>query len=352
MWLHEDAQSAFMHNLKCGGCELREILITYGFKYVNPELHHQYKDFIFDDDKIEFDTDPHTIKNLGKYRFYYSHQVNIQEKLDTYFLFTFVRNPYDKLYSSYNYLKECMIEDNGKLLNTPDNMDYYENFNTFVKNYKNVCKRSYCHSFITQYNTLLNYSNKINFAYIGRQETLDIDIDVIKILKLLNFNINVDHSKKLYTNDRKNVSSQNNSIVDVCDEETFLFINNHFKDDFETFGYKKYESYNDFILNFVNDKTNYMNVYNKSCDEFYKNIIKLKYHNYVLSELILSYNKFNIDDINIITIETLTIINKIMNDIKIIESKILSKDEKICKRCNFKSYNFLSYHSHSLTCKS
>jgi hypothetical protein len=350
MWIHEDSKSLFMHNLKCGGCELKEILITYGFEYVYLELHHNYNDFIFDDDKIDVDTDPHTIKKFGKYRFFYSHQVDIKDKLDTYFLFTFVRNPYEKLYSSYNYLKRCITENNGNILNTPDKMDYYENFNIFVKNYKNVCKRSYCHSFITQYDTLLNYSNKINFSYIGRQETLDTDI--IKILKYLNFNINNEHSKKLYKKYRNNVSSQLDTIIDICDEETFLFINNHFENDFKTFGYKKYESYNEFKLNFMNDKNNYMNIHNKTCDAFCKNIIKLKYYNTILYELNESYNKImNIDDINIITIENSTLIKKITNDIKMIESIILDKDTKICNLCNYKTYNFLSHYAHSLTCK-
>jgi hypothetical protein len=65
-------------------------------------------------------------------------------------------------------------------------------------------------------------------------------------------------------------------MIDVCNEETFLFINNYFTDDFEKFGYKKYDSYDDFKSNFMNDKNNYMNLYNKSYDELYKNITKLK----------------------------------------------------------------------------
>lgn len=351
MWIHEETKSLFMHNLKCGGCEVREILSSYGFKFINKDekKHHKYSEFVFDDDKIEFDTDPHTIKKFGKYRFYYSHQNNIQDKLDKYFLFTFVRNPYEKLYSSYNYLKRCIQEGNGKIINTPDKTYYYENFNIFVKNYKNVCKRSYCHSFITQYDTLLNYSNKINFSYIGRQETLDTD--VIKILKHLDFNINIEHSKKLYTNDRNNVSSQFDSIINICDEETFLFINSHFIDDFKTFGYKKYESYNDFKLNFMNDRNNYINIHNKSCDEFCKNIIKLKYYNANLYKLNSLYNDFYIDDINIITMENVTLLKKITHDIKMIESTFFDKDVKVCNICNYKTHNFLSHYAHSLTCK-
>lgn len=352
MWSHKELKSLFMHNLKCGGCEVREILSSYGFKLIDAEIHNNYSNFIFDDDKIEFDTDHHTIKKFGKYRFYYSHQLNIQDKLDTYFLFTFVRNPYDKIYSSYNYLNRCMIEDNGKILNTPDKLEYYENFNIFIKNYKNVCKRSYSHSFITQFDTLLNYSNTINFSYIGRQETLDSDL--IKIVKYLNLNISNKHSKKLYKNNRNNVSYQSKSIIDVCDEETFLFINHYFADDFEIFGYKKYDSYNDFKLNFMNDKNNYTNIHNKTCDEFCKNIIKLNYYNTILYKLNESYNKImDIDDINIITIENSTLIKKITNDIKMIESIILDKDAdiKTCKFCNYTTYNFLSHYAHSLTCK-
>lgn len=348
MWMNDDVQGMFMHNLKCGGCYLKQTLSTYNFKMIDMrDIHENYKDFIFDEDKIEFDTDINTTKLLGKYRFCYSYQKNIQNKIDNYFLFTFVRNPYDKLYSSYNYLKRLIEEGNGNIVNTPDKKEYYENFNIFIKNYKNVCKKSYSHSFVTQYNTLLNYSNQIKFSYIGRQETLDEDL--LNILHIMNININIEHSGKIYKNVKINFSETSKTIIDDCDYDSFLFINEYFKHDFEMFGYKKYETYEEFKLNFVNDKNNFINLYKKDIKLFYKEIIKLKYCNHRINYLNSKYKIYS--DIDMMRYKTYAIIEKNNKEFKNIESLILNKKIKICPTCNYKTYNFLSHHLHSNSCK-
>jgi hypothetical protein len=349
MWMNDDVESIFMHNLKCGGCYLRKILSTYNFEIIDmKDIHENYKDFILDEDKIEFDTDIHTTKLLGKYRFCYSHQINIQNKLDNYFLFTFVRNPYDKLYSSYNYLKRLIEKGNGNVLNTPDDKQFYKNFNIFIENHKNVCKRSYAHSFVTQYNTLLNYSNQIKFSYIGRQEALDTDL--LNILHILNIDNNTYHSEQIYNNIKCNLSRTSKTIIDDCDYDSFLFINEYFKDDFEMFGYKKYETYEEFKLNFTNDKNNFVKLQNKEIGSLYKESIKLKFYNYIIDNLNSQY-KISNPDIDIIKYENCEILKKNSREFKNIEDLILKKNIQICHVCNYKTYNFLSHHVHSNTCK-
>lgn len=98
--------------------------------------------------------------------------------IDKFYKFTFVRNPWDRLFSAYNFLKKgginLMDEEfrDNVLINFTD-------FNDFVMNWVNHENiYSYTH-FIPQFEYLTNEQGQISMDYIGRFENIENDLDII-----------------------------------------------------------------------------------------------------------------------------------------------------------------------------
>ena len=372
MFINNNLKAIFIHNPKCGGVYVRELLINFyefcDFLECN-EIHENYTLFFDNVEYIKYhqDTDKHTIRKFGKYRYVFSHQKIMNNNYDNYFVFSFVRNPYEKFYSAYLYLKKTLFEnENNKIRNSYENKEYFKDLNTFIKNLNNINNISYFHSFITQYEQLLNFNNSININYIGKVENLDSDL--IDILTILNLKPHDKHIKLIFNNKRLNVSD-NKNILNDYDEYSFNFINEYFKIDFETFGYKIYNSFDEF-------KQNY-NSNNKQNDNLYLDSCLSKYQNLLIKEMIFKFVdicKLLMDGVhssntNLITLKELKKINfpeslfkeylhviennilSIMNDnIYEMHKKDISKTW-ICNNCNFVSKNLLSYIVHSKLCK-
>ena len=128
--------------------------------------------------------------------------------------------------------------------------NFYIDFRTFVRNRKNINGIAYFHAFMSQVDQLIDFEGKINFDFIGHQENLESElIDILTIL-----NVDVQHTKHLYNNIKNNKTHYTHeSLTSFYDEDTFNFVNEHFAKDFETFNYKKYESYHDFKKDWVKD---------------------------------------------------------------------------------------------------
>lgn len=256
-FINHSNKTLFIHNPKCGGVYVRENLTNkYNFLNFANELHHNYSDF-FDDKshiKMQEDTDSHTIRQQGIYRYYRSHQDAKPEYFDKYMVFTFVRNPYEKLFSAYAYLKKMLYNNkNNKIRESIENREYFTDFNVFVKNRDNINNISYFHSFITQYEQLVDASGQILFSYIGKCE--NIDDDFVEIISIIGFN-EIKHLEVLYNECKMNESvSLNINIGKEYNEESFLFVNEYFSKDFDVFGYKKFDTYSEFVQYYTNKPT-------------------------------------------------------------------------------------------------
>jgi hypothetical protein len=370
VYTNKDIKALFIHNPKCGGVYVRTILERYyEFKTIK-EKHNDYNLF-FDNEsciKIAEDIDAHTIRKYGKYRYFYSHQLMDKRAFDEYFSFTFVRNPYEKIYSAYCYLKKQLeMSGNIKIRNSFENKEYFTDFNTFIKNINNVNNISFFHAFITQYDQLIDYSNNIKINYVGRTENLDIDL--IEILELIGIK-DIKHMKLLFFDKRLNkTTDEMYNIAIEYNEESFQFVNNYFKKDFDIFGYKKYDSLDKFNNNYLKEK---FMINNSDNSVFNKEVTLLNYHINFLENSINKYERIidilidskqdysNANEINNLKQEIDVMKKNIQgintkrsNGIKklyteSIQKKINSKQE--CVKCGFNALNTLAYDCHIKCC--
>jgi hypothetical protein len=279
MFINHELKAIYLHNPKCGGAYIRNILTEYyGFTEVSRNIHMNFSDFVDNPINMNEDIDKHTIRKLGKYRYFYSHQDVKKEWFNTYFIFTFVRDPYRRILSAYSYLKKNMYIENNFIEFTPDgrinflykqqinnkldkykisnsyeNINYFKNFNEFIKNYKFVNNISFFHSFITQYDQLIDFSNNMNIHYIGKTEILENEL--VYILNKLGI-LEIKHLD-VFKNKKIN-KSKNTKIEFEYNKETFLFITEYFKNDFEYFNYKKFDNYEEFKLYYCNNIVNHI----------------------------------------------------------------------------------------------
>lgn len=154
------------------------------------------------------------------------------EIFDSYYKFAVVRNPWDRLVSTYKWR-------NGKKL--------YKNFKDFVEfvyglyikysfeklqEYPNFSKY-FCAHFYPQYMYIPSMSNNVLSDELCEQENFDIlkfenfNTDIIKVKTKLNINRPLPHLNKSFTNNYR----------DYYDEETKNMVEEMYKKDITLFGY-------------------------------------------------------------------------------------------------------------------
>jgi hypothetical protein len=153
-----------------------------------------------------------------------------KNEFNSFFKFTFVRNPWSRLVSAYHFLKSGGLMPFDKKW-AFDNLSQFDTFECFVTNWinrKNV--NSYIH-FIPQYKFIsLNSDLRIIVDYIGRFETLNHDFEIIKS-KLRLHNANLPHLNKAVPYSSKNYKYYYN-------EKTRKIVSDVYSKDIELFKYK------------------------------------------------------------------------------------------------------------------
>lgn len=145
-------------------------------------------------------------------------------KWEEYFKFCFVRNPYDRAVSGWNYLMET-----EKL-----NID----FDKYLKMKNIVSENEYWHVFLSQYETILDSNGKVFVDFVGKFENLEEDFQ--KILKKCGFD-KITHKNKFVN--RRNKDNYKKYYT----QEALDIINKIYEKDFEFFCYKKFDLLEDFI---------------------------------------------------------------------------------------------------------
>lgn len=97
---------------------------------------------------------------------------------DKYFKFAFVRNPWDRLYSAYTFLKDGGFNEKDRKWSEA-NLSHFQDFEDFVINWlskENSYKKAH---FISQHHFITNDKGKIAVDFLGRFENLIQDVEII-----------------------------------------------------------------------------------------------------------------------------------------------------------------------------
>lgn len=147
------------------------------------------------------------------------------EDFSNYFKFTFVRNPWDRLVSSYTFL-------NNGGLNSADNnwfqsnLGKYNDFNQFVQEWLNKANIQSYHHFKPQIDYIYDAHQKVSLDFIGRFENLESDFN--KVASKLNI-----QAKLAKVN-----SSPRGSYRRFYNDKTAAIVYEVYKEDIEMLGYE------------------------------------------------------------------------------------------------------------------
>ena len=166
------------------------------------------------------------------------------EQWNTYFKFAFIRNPYDRAISSYEF--------NNQYNSYNSNVNNNNTFFDFYNSSKDANMNIFCHSFLSQYDNIKNTYNDIQIDYLAKFE--NISDELIFILK----NIGVpDYTKHVKISNQKVNSTIKKNITEYYDDASLAIINDILKNDFEFLDYEKFtnvEDLNNFLVKYNEPK--------------------------------------------------------------------------------------------------
>lgn len=148
-----------------------------------------------------------------------------ETKWNEYFKFVFVRNPYDRVVSGWNY--------NIKVNNL--NID----FNVYMQMENIVSDFEFWHCFLPQSASVIDEKGNYFVNFVAKYENLEEDFQ--NILKKIGF-ANILHTPEIKINNLKH-----DLYTKYYDQKTLDIVNKIYEKDFELFGYKKYEFIDDFL---------------------------------------------------------------------------------------------------------
>ena len=160
--------------------------------------------------------------------------------INKYFIFTFVRNPYDRFLSAYNFMIKVSNDINCKWIDDKSRNLFkkYSDIKIFANeliNDNRLFNIPQVHLCFLQQYKFISSSNEICTNFIGKIENLEEDLNII--LNKLHINYIFDNKiQKLNVNKNKPYT---------YDEETLKIVKELYRDDFKILGYD--DSYKNFL---------------------------------------------------------------------------------------------------------
>ena len=217
--INHNLKAVFIHVPKNGGSYVAEILSkNYGFKnYYLQRPDHKIFCHGKDNSVNKHENKIHGTLMYYKTSSYINKMINMNEdKWNRYFIFTFVRNPYDRMVSGWNYINKYNI-----------GFKDYMNVNWNASDY------DYWHVFMTQSRHIIGNNGKIRANFIGKLENLEVDLKIV--LNQLGIK-NIIH-QPFFKNKKNHKKS-----IEYYDNEVLEKVNLLIKEDLENFGYLKIDN--------------------------------------------------------------------------------------------------------------
>jgi len=265
MFISEQEKFIFFHPMKTGGQTTRHRLLLYNLRpYPRPIIRLDLKKT--KDEKLKIKERRQkwksSLKNAQKkyeiwhpyhltYRFLEEYPNVIPEEFHNYFKFTFVRNPYDRMYSFFlqmwNFIKPLIPEAAEDKDSKP--ADYFKPIPRwyyhpdFKNKLQHIPFRNTPQYLFTHNSKLENQMN-----YIGRLEKYENDYD--RVIEIINPSTRFANKRREPKTRIKNVRNQDSETdgykyLDQYDQESLDFVNQHFQKDFEFFYYRIIEKIED-----------------------------------------------------------------------------------------------------------
>jgi len=269
--INNEKRALFVHIHKNGGTFVKNVLEThYGFN--NIDIIYPIKTIMENGKSVQiYDTKilPIEMRKQGIYRGYRTicnkHGCSVcgkemkitDEKWNKLYKFTFVRNPYDRIVSSWEFLKQyninklCMVVEKQRqhqpmqLQRTQNDVLFQEaikflnyTFYDFLMDRDTLPNYEYLHAFVPQSRSIIDDDGQICFDFIGKMENLNES--------LINALTNLGVKEIKHKNEVMNSTPNKKNYKGYYDEKTLLLVNEIFANDFGMLGYPCYYNLHDF----------------------------------------------------------------------------------------------------------
>ena len=162
--------------------------------------------------------------SLESHRSIFFNQTALNIKSNDFFSFTFVRHPFDRLYSAYRFLENGGINKQDEIA-FQTHFAKFSSFEDFVMNGLNKNMIYQVTHLIPQYEYLCDWKGKVIVDFVGRFESLDKD--VARLSEHIAKEIKLNHLNKTSTTD----------YTDVYTDEMTKKVKNIYERDLRIFNY-------------------------------------------------------------------------------------------------------------------